>query len=161
MHLGLIDGPFVPHNLIRAQESPVPLPRYQMALRIKILMSSGSKKLTQIYYPFHSKVPSSESPPGSPTGPCGERCLYPEPFLTYLLGSPVKGPSALRLFREKHFILRAPFICLLKSLVDEHPSWLTNGPLWKEMPVSRAFGTYPPGSPAREPSLHVPFTELP
>jgi len=34
-------------------------------------------------------------------------------------------------------------------------------PLWKEMPVSRAFSTYPSGSPVREPSLQVPFTELP
>ena len=25
IHLGLIDGPFVPHNLISTQESPVPL----------------------------------------------------------------------------------------------------------------------------------------
>ena len=31
MHLGLIDGPFVPHNLISAQESPVPLPKFWMA----------------------------------------------------------------------------------------------------------------------------------
>jgi len=35
------------------------------------------------------------------------------------------------------------------------------GPLWKEMPVSRAFSTYPSGSAARELSLQVPFTELP
>ena len=35
------------------------------------------------------------------------------------------------------------------------------GPLWKEMPVTRAFSTYPSGSPARTPSLQVPFTELP
>jgi hypothetical protein len=41
MHLSLIDGPFVPHNLIPAQESPVPLPEFQMDLRFKILMSSG------------------------------------------------------------------------------------------------------------------------
>jgi len=34
------------------------------------------------------------------------------------------------------------------------------GPLWKELPTSRAFSTYPSGSPAREPSLQVPFTEL-
>jgi hypothetical protein len=27
----------VPHNLIEAQESPVPLPKFQMALRFKIL----------------------------------------------------------------------------------------------------------------------------
>ena len=35
------------------------------------------------------------------------------------------------------------------------------GPLWKEMPVSRAISTYPSGSQARKPSLQVPFTELP
>jgi hypothetical protein len=58
MHLGLIDGPFVTHNLI-AQESPVPLPKFQMAPRLKILMSSRSKKGTQIYYPFLSRVPAS------------------------------------------------------------------------------------------------------
>jgi hypothetical protein len=32
----------------------------------------------------------------------------------------------------------------------------SEGPLWKEMPFSRAFSTYPPGSPARGPSLQVP-----
>jgi len=69
MHLGLIDMPFVPHNLISAQESPVPLPKFQMAPRLKILNSSGSKKGTQIYYAFLSKVLASESPPGSPQGP--------------------------------------------------------------------------------------------
>jgi hypothetical protein len=52
MHLGLIDRPFVPHNLITAQESPVPLPKFQMAPRLKILMVSGSKKGTQIYFSF-------------------------------------------------------------------------------------------------------------
>jgi hypothetical protein len=35
------------------------------------------------------------------------------------------------------------------------------GPLWKEMIVSRAFSTYLSGSPARELSLQVPFTDLP
>ena len=73
MHLGLVDGTFVPHNLISAQESPLPLPKFQKATRLKILMSSGSKKGTQIYYPFLSKVPASESPPGFPTGPLFER----------------------------------------------------------------------------------------
>jgi len=46
MHLGLIDGPFVHHNLISAQESLFPLTKFQMAPRLKILMSSGSKKGT-------------------------------------------------------------------------------------------------------------------
>jgi hypothetical protein len=36
MQLGLIDRPFVPHNLISAQDSPVPLPKFQMAPRLKI-----------------------------------------------------------------------------------------------------------------------------
>jgi hypothetical protein len=37
--------------------------------RLKILMTSGSKKGAQIYFFFLSKVPANEPPPGSPTGP--------------------------------------------------------------------------------------------
>jgi hypothetical protein len=69
MHLGLIDRPFVPHNLISAQESPVPLPKFQMAPSLKILMSSGSKKGTQIYYNFIPKSPGKRIPSSFPTGP--------------------------------------------------------------------------------------------
>jgi len=39
-----------------------------MAPRLKILMASGSKKGTQIYFSFLSKVLANEPPPGSPTG---------------------------------------------------------------------------------------------
>jgi hypothetical protein len=47
MHLDITDMPFVPHNLISAQyNSPVPLLKFQMAPRLKIIMSSGSKKGT-------------------------------------------------------------------------------------------------------------------
>ena len=63
MLLCLIDGPFVPHDLISVQESPVPLPKFQMAPRLNVLMSSWSKKGTQIYCIFLSTVPASESPP--------------------------------------------------------------------------------------------------
>jgi hypothetical protein len=53
MYLGLIDGRFVPHNLISAQMAP----------RLKILMSSGSKKKeTKVYYPFLSKSPGKRIP---------------------------------------------------------------------------------------------------
>ena len=31
MHLGLIDGHFLPHNLLSAQQSPIHLPKFQMA----------------------------------------------------------------------------------------------------------------------------------
>jgi len=69
MHLGLIDGPFAPHNLISTQNSPVPLLNFQMAPRLKIVMASGFKKGTQIHFSFLSKVPANEPPPGSPAGP--------------------------------------------------------------------------------------------
>jgi len=38
-----------------------------MAPSLKILISSGSKKGTQIYFPILSKILASESPLGSPT----------------------------------------------------------------------------------------------
>ena len=69
MYLGLIDGSFVPHNLISAQKITVPLLKFQLAPRLKILMASGSKKGTQIYFSFNSKVPANELPPISPTRP--------------------------------------------------------------------------------------------
>jgi hypothetical protein len=115
MHLGLIDRPFVPHNLISTHESPVPLPKFQMAPRSKILMASGSKKGTQIYFSFLSKVSANELSPGSPTGPpwrerererererggaClqGILCISQKP---HLLGSPLKEPSLKVLFME-------------------------------------------------------------
>jgi hypothetical protein len=77
MHLGLIDGTFMPHNLISTQESPVPLLKFQMAPRLEILIASGSKKGTQIYFSFLSKVQVNEPPPSSPTGPLwGGRPVY-------------------------------------------------------------------------------------
>jgi hypothetical protein len=73
MHLGLLNVPFVPSNLISTQESPVPLLNYQMAPRLKILMASGSKKIIQICFSFLSKVPVNEPPQASPTGPLWRR----------------------------------------------------------------------------------------
>ena len=43
MHLGLNDGPFVPH--IKSWEpSPVALLKFQMALKLRLLISSDSKE---------------------------------------------------------------------------------------------------------------------
>jgi hypothetical protein len=92
MHLGLTDGPFVPCNLISAQDSPVPLPRFQMAPIFKILMSSVSKKGTKTYYSFLSKRPGKRIPSRFPNGaPWRERpylliCLFDISF-----GFPSKG----------------------------------------------------------------------
>ena len=75
MHLGLIDGPFVPHNLISTQESPVPLLEFQMAPRLKILMASGSKKEPR-YTPLVSQKSQQTKPLQVPQqGPYEERGL--------------------------------------------------------------------------------------
>ena len=74
IHLSLIDGPFVPHNLISAEESPVPLLDFQMAPRLKILMSSGPKKGTQVQFFFSLKTSRQMNPLHVPQqGPYGER----------------------------------------------------------------------------------------
>ena len=52
----------MPHNLISAQESPLPLPKFQMAPRPKNSVSSGSKKGTRIYSPFFSESPGKRIP---------------------------------------------------------------------------------------------------
>ena len=85
MHLGLTDGPFVPHNVISVQESAVPLPKFQMVPRLKILMSSGSKKGTQIYYPFLSKSPGKRIPSMFPNGAPMERDTRLQGIFTSLL----------------------------------------------------------------------------
>jgi hypothetical protein len=95
MHLGLIDGPFVPHNLISTQESPVPLLKFQMVPRLKILMASGSKKGTQIYFSFLSKVPANEPPQVPQQGRSGEGGPFTGHFAylskTSSFGFPNKG----------------------------------------------------------------------
>jgi hypothetical protein len=93
MHLGLIDRPFVPHNLISAQEIPVLLSKFQMAPRFKIVMSSGSKKGTQMYYPFHSKSPSKQIPSRFPNGVPMVRDTRLQGIITSLLIYPFIFPS--------------------------------------------------------------------
>ena len=61
MHQGLIDGTSVLHNLVSAQWSPAPLLKFQMAPILKILMPSGSKNGTQIYFFFSLKSPSKRT----------------------------------------------------------------------------------------------------
>jgi len=85
MHLGLMDGPFVPHNLILAEASPVPLPKFQMSPRPKILMSSMSKKGTQMYYSFFSKSPGKRIRSRFPNGAPMERVTRLQGIFTSLL----------------------------------------------------------------------------
>jgi len=54
----------------KKKESRYLCPREAKAsFRLQILMTSGSKKRTQTYFTFLSKVPANEPSPGSPTAP--------------------------------------------------------------------------------------------
>ena len=98
--------------------------------------------------PVYEPLPHIPGSPQMERGPYRERCPYPETFLTYLTGSLVKelppeAASTEPLQRERHFIHRAPFIHLSKSLVDE-PSF--RFPKW---------GPYGKRCLSPEPSLHI------
>jgi hypothetical protein len=69
MHLGLIDGPFVFHDLMSAQESPVPLPKFQVDPRLKILMYLVPRKEPRYIFLFSQKVLTSKSPLSFQMGP--------------------------------------------------------------------------------------------
>ena len=156
MHLGLIDGPYVPHNLISAQESPVPLPKFQVAPRLKILMSSGSKKGTQIYYPFLTKSPGKRIPSRFPNGAPMERESHlQDVFISLLIycfnissrvpskgvlppGPPYAVPQRCPVPRALlHSSFKVPDIRATHP-DSRFPSGI-KGPIWREMPVSGAF----------------------
>ena len=132
MHLGLIDWLFVPHNLIPAQESPVPLPRFRMAPTLKILMSSRSKKGTRIYYPFLSKSPGKRIPPRFFNGPLWREIpVYREVLHLswYISLTCLSGPQK-------------------RSSPSRSPSWI---PLGERCPIPRVLHS----------SFKVPGTSLP
>ena len=97
---------------------------------------------------------------GSPQiegGPHGEICPHWETFPSE--GAPLKAPSTEPLLMiHPHSPLHPALKVPGRRDLLQVPHM---GSLWKEMPVSRAFSVYPSGSPAREPSLQTPFTELP
>jgi hypothetical protein len=87
----MIDGPFVPHNLISTQESPVPFPRFQMAPWLKSWWPSGPKKEPGYTFLFPQK-PRQRNPSRFPTRapmkrevpleePLAERCPTTRAFL--------------------------------------------------------------------------------
>ena len=135
MHLGLVDGPFVPHNLISAQESPVPVSKFQMAPRLKILMSSGFKKGTQIYYPFLSKSPGKWIPSRFPNGSPMERDTWIQGIFTFLL----------------------IYLFISKPLTKECPSMFPKHRASMETDAHSRSLTYLSGSPVKEPPPRSPL----
>jgi hypothetical protein len=93
MHLALIDGPFLLHNLISAQQSPVPLPKFQMAHRIKILMVSVQERNPDILS-FSLKKYRQVKPLQVPQrGPYGEIPTYGTFYISLYLKDPKKRAS--------------------------------------------------------------------
>jgi hypothetical protein len=89
---------------------------------------------------FSQNIPSSETPPGSPTGPLWRE--IPD-------------------YRTFYISLD---ICLFisKALRNNRPSMSPKaGPLWKQAPIPELQLTYLSGSPVKEPSLQVPLLESP
>ena len=98
MHLGLRGGPFASHiNLW----SPVALLKFQMAPRLKMLMSSGSKRGTEIYFSFSLKSPSKWTPSRFPNRVPVERdtCLQ---GILHISQNIIKIPLNKKSLRKKH-----------------------------------------------------------
>jgi hypothetical protein len=95
-------------------------------------------------------------------GPCRERCHSPEPSLIYSSGSPVKEPS-LQVFLRSPIERETLHIQSLLLLSLEVPSKRTSspgspmGPLWKEMPLFRAFLYMSFRTPSRGALFHLYF----
>ena len=140
IYLGLIDGTFEPNNLQSAQESPAPLPKFQIAPRLKILMSFGSKKGTQIQFPFLSKSPGKQITSRFPSG------------------APMKRDTCLQGILHISRYISLSQRPLKKSIPPCSPK---AGPLWKQTPILEPYLTYLSGSSVKEPSLQVPLLESP
>jgi hypothetical protein len=107
-----------------------------MAPRLKILVSSGSKKGTQIYYPFLSKVPAKKSLPGSPV----ERDTFLQNIFTSVLIN----------------------LLISKTLRKERPSVFSKSRAPVETDAhSTAYLIYLLGFSVKEPSLMVPLLNTP
>ena len=140
MNLRFTNGPFVPHNLISTQESPVPLTKLQVALRIKIL-TSGPRKKPRCTFSFLSKVTANEPPPSSPTGPLWREILVYMAFCISLENL-IKIPLHKKALRKKR-----------SSMLPQ------NGPPMEAEAHFRSLLTYLSRSLVKESSLKVPFLE--
>jgi hypothetical protein len=81
MHLGLIDGTFVPYNLTSTQESPVPLLRFQLAPRLnKKKGLRRQERAKDILLLFSQKYQQTNPLQVPQQGPYGERYPFRERF---------------------------------------------------------------------------------
>ena len=129
-------------------------------------LTCGSKKGTQIYFSFFSKVLANEPPLGSPTGPLWrgrpvyrafcisvKNCIFRVPQKR----SPSPRSPSWNSSQRDVPPLEPSFIHLLKSLVYDSPPphipvspRMERGPHGERCPYPETFLAYLPGSPVKE-----------
>ena len=85
MHLGFIDGPFVPQNLISTQERPVPLPKIQMTSRLKNFNVLCVQGRNPVILSFSLKSPGKRIPSRFPNVAPTEKNTGSQDIFTSLL----------------------------------------------------------------------------
>jgi hypothetical protein len=165
MHLGLLDGPFVPHNLKATQESPVLVLKFHMAPRIKPLMAHKSKKEPRYTFLVPQK-PQQSNVSRFPNRAAMKREARLRGILhlsqkPHLLGSPVKEPS-LKVHLMESLAERCPTTtALLHSSIKVRdirapPPQIPGsprqkrGPHGERCPYPETFSIYIPGSTVKE-----------
>ena len=111
MHLGLLDRPFLLHNLISSQNILVPLLKFQMVTRLIIIMASGSKTGIQIFFSFTQKSRQTNPLQVPQQGPYGERYPFAGHF-----ASCCTGMSLVRLFIPCPFSLSIFYMKVRKEI---------------------------------------------
>ena len=140
MRLGLMDGPFVPHSLISTQESPVPLPKFQMAPRLKNLngLRIQERNPDILFLSQKSRQTALQVPQQGPyeeRGPFAGHFAYLKKKTSF--GFPTKGALS-----------QGP---LMESLVERYP---TTRALHSSIKVPGIRDPRIPGSPRLERGPH-------
>ena len=118
-------------------------------------------------FPFFQWSQARSVPSCSPkVGPLRKHMPISSALLSISFGVPSKGAllsgSPHRASSERDAPLLEPsFIHLSNPRYMSPLPGSPAGPLWREMPVSRAFSTLPSGSPVKDPPLQVPLIERP
>jgi len=110
---------FVPHTLMPSHGSPVPLQKFQIALRLMLQTPSGPKKKGHKYYCL-SKSPVNEPLSGSPTGPLWRELPVSRAFFYMSLG-----------FRYKQGLLTKQYFSQSPGKGASLP-WCATGPLMRK-----------------------------
>ena len=133
--------------------SLVPLLKFQTALNLRLLLSSGFKKKEPKYYILSKSLksePTPTPPPGSPLGPL----LREMPVSRAIFYTSLGFPNKQGLLIKSHLSLKFP------AQVANSPWFPQRGHYGERHLCPEPSLAYPSESPVKEPSLQVPLLEL-